>query len=176
MKGELIGHKPTSWKQLRNMCRTFFMRFIQTDKLIVLTATGMPSIKTFFIPWRFWLQTHHKLHLKVLVLHVRPCGKTIRKWYQSDSSFSKARPFHESWRCYCRGHVVTCWLLCSACPNQWWGKPQEKTKTHIWHIRDLKKFKSVTSHVRKGVRGLSRFCCFCPINDLLWTFPISAWL
>lgn len=67
------------------MCLPFFRRFIQTDKLIVPTASGMSSIRTFFTHWRFWLQNHHKLHLKVLMLHVGPCGQTTKKRYESDA-------------------------------------------------------------------------------------------
>lgn len=85
MKGKFICHKPASGKQLQNMCLTLFTRFIQTDKLIVPTATGMPSIKLFFIHRRFGLQNPHKLHLKVLMLQVRPCGEAIKKCYQSEA-------------------------------------------------------------------------------------------
>lgn len=139
MKGKLICHKTTSRKQLRNMCLPFFTRFLQTDKLIVATATGMRSIKSLFIHRRFRLQNHHKRRLRVLMLQVRPCGETIKKWYHSPSISWVLMLLWQRPRCYTLTFV-------SAMSKH----------AHICHICDLKKFKSVTLHFRES--GISRFC------------------
>lgn len=122
------------------MCLTFFMSFIQTDKLIIPTVTEMSSAK-FLLFWRFWFQNHLKLHLKVLKLQVCPCGETFLsdiKVVQGNISSSMVPLFYEAWCFYCGVFPEVRLLHGDIGVKSLLKKPKEMIKTHLCFIYDFK--------------------------------------